>query len=200
MQTHQDHSHTKTLLVVIDFINDIADKSGKLGGQNSQYIAEHNVIENVNKAIGYARGASIKIAHVKVGFSPSYIECPCHSPIFGNAKKTGALQLNTWGTDFLEAIDVHRQDFIVIKHRVSALYNTNLTCVLTANRINNIIIAGISTDMAVEATSRDAHDQDYRITVLEDACAAADSKRHQASINNLARIARVQTVDQWING
>jgi len=188
----------KKLLLVIDFINDIVDANGKLGANFAPFIQKHAVLQHANQAIAHARKQDILIAHVKVGFSHNYVECPLHSPIFGSAKKFGALLLNTWGTEFHPDIDVQPQDHVLVKHRVSSFYNTDLECVLRAHRIEEIIITGVSTDMAVELATREAHDRDYIVTVLKDACGAHSAEKHQASIDNLSRVAQIKTVDEWI--
>ncbi|WP_116963658.1 isochorismatase family cysteine hydrolase [Fastidiosibacter lacustris] len=188
----------KKILLVIDFINDIVHENGKLGTNFSPFLQKYAVLDHANQAISHARKQDILIAHVKVGFSRSYIECPQHSPIFGNAKKFSALMLDTWGTKFHEKIDVQIQDHILVKHRISSFYNTDLECVLRANQIEEIIITGVSTDMAVELAAREAHDRDYIVTVLKDACGAHSEEKHEASINNILRIAQVKTIDDWI--
>ncbi|MDC0534443.1 cysteine hydrolase [Francisellaceae bacterium] len=185
------------LLLVIDFINDIVHPEGKLGEGFAPYIEKNHVLESANEAIAYARSNHTLIAHVKVGFNKNYLECPQSSPIFSGAKKYNALELNTWGTEFHHKMDVQPQDHILVKHRISAFYNTDLECVLRANKVDDIIIAGVSTDMAVEAAARDAHDRDYNVIVLKDACGAHDEKTHNASIENVSRIATVKTVAEW---
>ncbi|APC97189.1 cysteine hydrolase family protein [Francisella frigiditurris] len=187
------------LLLAIDFINDIVHPDGKLGAKFTPYLQENNVLENATKAIKHAREKNILVAHVKVTFSKTYIECPEWSPIFGSAKKNNALELNTWGTQFHEKIDIKENDHILIKHRISAFYNTDLESVLRANKIEEIIIIGVSTDMTVELTSREAHDRDYKVTVLKDACGSHASDTHNASLANISRVGMVKTVQEWIN-
>ena len=84
----------KQLLLLIDFINEIVHPDGKRSG-TSAYVAEHYVMQHANEAIAIAREKELPIVHVKVGFSPNYIECPLHSPLFGKSKQDEALQLGT---------------------------------------------------------------------------------------------------------
>ncbi|MCF6767158.1 cysteine hydrolase [Thiotrichales bacterium 19S11-10] len=187
------------LLLAIDFINDIVHEDGAFGKYNAPYLTEHNVLENANKAIKHARENNIPVAHVKVGFSKSYLECPAQSPVFSNARKFKALELGTWGTEFHDYMDVQEDDYIITKHRISAFYNTDLECVLRANGIDEIIIIGVSTQMTVELTAREAHDRDYIVTVLEDACGANDFETHTGSVNSIKKIATVSSVNDWIS-
>ncbi|KEI36043.1 hypothetical protein FRA_24c01290 [Francisella sp. W12-1067] len=188
----------KKVLLSIDFINEIVHPEGKLAAKFIPNLVKNDVIGNANLAISKARANDIQVIHVKVGFSANYIECPENSPIFSNAKKFNALELGKWGTKIYDQIDVKANDHIVIKHRISAFYNTDLECVLKANDFKDIIIMGVSTDMAVELTAREAHDRDYNVTVLEDACTTYSEAAHVASINNISRVASVKTVGQWL--
>src|SRR3990167_762086 len=138
-----------TALLVLDFINDIVHHDGKIAG-SATFVKEHHIIENANRVIAFARKNTIPIVFVKVGFNKNYLDCPVNSPVFSYAKKQQALQLDTWGTEFHETIDYQPTDLVVTKHRVSAFYSTSLEAFLRAHHIENIIIAGMSTDMAVQ--------------------------------------------------
>ncbi len=185
----------KTALLVLDFINDIVHPEGKIAG-SANFIKEHHVFEKANKVIAFARQHTIPIVFVKVGFSQGHAECPENSPIFGGAKKLQALQLNTWGTEFYAGIDVQPQDLMMVKHRVSAFYGTALEAFLRANKIEDLIIIGVSTDMAVQTTAREAHDRDYQVTIVADACAAGNQENHDDALRLVGRVAKVVASDQ----
>ena len=185
----------QSLVLIIDFINDIVHPEGKIAA-SANYIAHNNVIAKVNNVLTFARKEKHLIAHVKVGFSANYIECPEQSPIFGKAKEFKALQLGTWGTEFHHDIVSGSNDIVIVKHRVSALYATPLETILRSQKINTVIISGVSTNMAVETTARELHDRDYRIVIVKDACAAATTEIHEASLKSLERIATVCTSNE----
>lgn len=135
---------------------------------------------------------------MKVGFSDNYIECPKKSPVFSKAPENGVLKLGEWGTEFHDDMDVRPEDKIIIKHRISALYNTDLETVLRANGVETLYICGVSTNMAVELTAREAHDRDYQVVVISDACASMDEVGHQAALKVLGRIAKITTVAELV--
>ena len=188
-----------TLLLVADFINEIVDPKGAFGAHNAARIIEDKTIEKANRAIAWARKHAVKIAHVKVGFSENYTECPKNSPMFGKAPEYGVLKLESWGTEFHKDMNVKAEDAIIVKHRVSALYGTKLEPLLQANNIEHVIISGVSTTYVVEATARELHDRDYAVTVISDACNAATKSAHEASLEALSRFCRILTVDKLIN-
>lgn len=179
-----------SLLLTVDFINDIVHPEGKFASA-AQYVLENNTLQQAHQAIQFCRQQTIPIIHVKLGFSPNYLECPQNSPLFTKAKKLGALKLGEWGTEFHEVMDIKPQDNIIIKHRVSALYATPLASILTANQIDQVFIAGVSTNMAVETVARELHDRDYQVVIIEDACGAASKENHQAALNSLSRFSKI---------
>lgn len=180
----------KSALIVIDFINDIVHKDSIMG-TTAQFVEQYKVIDRANDAMHFARAHGIPVVLVKVGFNAGYPECPPHSPVFANAKKFGKLQLNTWGTEFHEALQYHKDDLVITKHRVSPLYATDLETFLRANQIDTLFIAGVSTDMAVQTLAREAHDRDYQVNIIADACGAYTLEIHQFTLKCLERVAAI---------
>ncbi|VXA77213.1 MULTISPECIES: cysteine hydrolase family protein [Aeromonas] len=186
-------------LLVIDFINDIVHPQGKLASC-AAHSEEQQAIHHANQAISYARERGWKVIFVKIGFEPHYHAQPKHSPMFGKAHQYKALMLGSIGTDFHEALDVDTtSDIIISKPRVNPFYATSLEAVLRANNVSHLWICGVSTEWAIQSAVRDAHDRDYEVTVLEDACAAGNASQHQHSITMLSRIARIMTVEEMLS-
>ena len=183
------------LLLVIDFINDIVHPEGKRSSV-APYVTEHQVIQHANQAISFARSNDIDIVHVKVGFNSNYKECPTNSPLFSSAKKDDALLLGTWGTEFHKDLDVQESDTVIVKHRVSALYATPLETILRASHVEQVYVCGVSTNMAIETVTRELHDRDYQVVVIQDACGAANEEVHKASLFTLSRIATVCNAEE----
>lgn len=187
----------KTALIALDYIIDIMHPEGKISKSAGQ-ASERKIVEKINLALDHARNSDWLTVLVKVGFHPGYLEHPKSSPMLGKAQEFEALALGERGTEFHPDLKVSENDAIVVKPRVSAFYGTYLEPLLRAQKIERIVIAGVSTTWAVQATARDAHDRDYQILVLEDACAAADSLDHEASIRQLANIAKIIKLDELV--
>jgi len=187
-----------SLLLIIDFINEIVNPKSK-AGVCANYVKRYNVIKKTNQAIQYACDKNIPIVFVKVGFSDDYKECPRNSPMFGKLPELGLLKLSSWGCEFHPDLAVTENDQVIVKHRVSAYYNTKLPDILKEKNIDTVVISGVSTNMTVELTSKELHDRDYNVIVLEDACGAADETIHQASIQTLQRLTKVMLVEEWMH-
>jgi ureidoacrylate peracid hydrolase len=78
------------------------------------------------------------------------------------------------------------EEKIILKHRYSAFYNTDLETVLRCLKIEDIVITGIMTNMCCESTARDAYYRDYRVFFLADATGSINEEMHLASLLNLA--------------
>ena len=88
---------------------------------------------------------------------------------------------------------------VVLKHRYSAFYNTDLETVLRCLKIEDIVISGIMTNMCCESTARDAYYRDYRVFFLADATGTINEEMHLASLLNIAfGFANVMTADEVI--
>jgi nicotinamidase-related amidase len=180
-------------LILIDFINDIVHEVGKLAKKGyADFVKKNEVFQKLSDALQHAREQKILVIHVRIGFSPTYIEQPKSSPVFGSAHEVQALRLGEWGTQFHEQVAVQDTDIIITKHRVSAFYATPLDLILKNNGIDSIFVAGVATDLAVSNTVRDAHDRDYSVTVLADCCAAASEEDHNSALLSLRKIAQVK--------
>ena len=183
---------TKSVLILLDFINEIVDEKGKFAGKGyTAFLKAHGTLDNVNVAIAKAREKNIPIIFVRMGFSPDYREWPEASLLFGMAKKFGALQLGTWATEISSSINKTDADFLITKHRVSAFYATSLEAVLRTLKVDTVLLGDVATDLVVQSTARDAHDRDYRVVVLEDLCGAGSEEDHASALHTLAKIATV---------
>lgn len=187
----------KSILLILDMQNDLIHPHGP-GAQSplEGQVRARNLLEKTATAIQNARKKGLLIGFVRVAFSPDYREGNPNSPIFGPVQKNGLLQLNQWGCAIHEALETRPEDFMIIKHRVSPFYNTDLELLLRKNGINRIYCCGVSTQAAVQAAVRDAHDRDFEVVLLEDCCAAHSATEHANSVESLRRFCTVTTSEQ----
>ncbi|WP_299003757.1 isochorismatase family cysteine hydrolase [uncultured Shewanella sp.] len=184
-----------TAIITLDFINEICHEKGKLA-QYVDRIEANNVISNANQLIEWGRKRGHLIGHVRVGFRADHKEIASVSPLFSGAKANNALVLDSWGGAFCESLNREVTDVSIIKHRVSAFYGTELDLMLRANRIERLILCGVSTNNAVELTAREAHDRDYQVILVTDACETNTDEEQAASLRFLSRIAQLSTVNE----
>lgn len=189
----------ETAFVFIDFINEIVDSKGKLAGKGYAKFAEaNNSLQNTATLLNNARASGSAIIHVRIGFSPDYKEQPENSPLFGAAKKFGALKLGDWGTEFHPLVSPVLDEVVIVKHRVSPFYGTPLNLILKTYGVKKLVLSGCATDVAVQSAARDAHDRDYACIVAADCCIAASEDDHHQALRMLAKVASIQQVDSLL--
>lgn len=94
-------------------------------------------------------------------------------------------------TEIVSSITKGGNDRLVRKSRISSFYNTQLDQILTEEDVSTLLIGGISTDLAVESATRDAHDRNFKVIVLEDLCAAANEEGQETGLKHLSKIAHI---------
>jgi nicotinamidase-related amidase len=94
----------------------------------------------------------------------------------------------------LGAID---SDIRVIKRQWGAFYGTDLELQLRRRGIEHIVLGGISTNIGVESTARNACELGFGIVFAEDAMSAASGEHHAFAIENIfPRLGRVRSAAQ----
>ena len=185
----------KKALLVIDYINEIVDANGKLATKGyAGFITEHDTFTKLNTTIDAFRKAGDPIIFVRLAFNPAYTNQPKTSPVFGKAHEFGILADGTWSSEINSAVDYRKEaDEVVVKTRVSAFHETGLTDLLRKKGVGEVYITGVATDLAVEAAARSAHDNDFVVKVVTDACAAANQQDHEKSLHVLPKLAQLVT-------
>jgi nicotinamidase-related amidase len=84
-------------------------------------------------------------------------------------------------------------DIVITKNRFNAFIGTDLEQLLQAANIELVIIAGLTTPVCVEGTVKGAHERDYRVILLKDACASQALDRsaeesHDAAIAEMGAL------------
>ncbi|MEO6091626.1 MAG: cysteine hydrolase [Novosphingobium sp.] len=187
----------KSIFLVMDMMNDLVAEDGFNAQTYGIQVKQRNVLENTAKAIAKARAAGCQVGYVRIGFSPDYREAPEASPIFSGARKNGIFKLGTKGTEVHPAIAPEESDFDIVKHRVSPFYGTSLEPILRANRIERVILCGVSTNGVVHSGAREAHDRDFECIILEDCCAGVTPDEHMHALACLGRFATITTGDAF---
>jgi len=187
----------RSIYLVLDMQNDLVHAEGPNGKSPlGEQVQGREILAKTAQAIAKARAADVLVGFVRVGFSEGYPECPEGSQVFSGAPKAGLFKLGAWGTEIHPDLEQKVGDIQVTKHRVSPFYATTLEAQLRANNVQRIYCSGVSTQAVLQATVRDAHDRDYEVIVLEDACAAHSEQEHANSMGSIARFCTAQSTDE----
>ena len=88
--------------------------------------------------------------------------------------------------DILPDLAPQPSEKVILKHRYSAFYNTDLETVLRCLGIEDLVVTGVMTNMCCESTARDAYFRDYRVFFVADGTGSVTEEMQLASLLNLA--------------
>lgn len=166
----------KTALLVMDYQSGILDRVGD---------KKDALLANATKLLDAARKASVRVVYVVVKFRPGYPEVSPNNMSFSMLKGSNMFAAGTPGTEIHPAVAPKNDEVVVVKHRVSAFAGTDMDMVLRANGIDTLVMAGISTSGVILSTTRHAADADYKLVVVEDACADPDAEVHRVLVEKI---------------
>ena len=159
-----------TALLIADFY---AEQMSKL-----PHAVNRKCVENTLALRQAARAAGILICYSATVFRPGYVEVSERNKTFSERKRTGGPAI----ADPLKVIHPQMQpaegEPVVGKHRVNAMFGTDLRMILGARNVDTLIMLGFATSGVVLSTTRYAADADYRLFIVEDCCADADPAVH----------------------
>jgi len=85
-------------------------------------------------------------------------------------------------------------DIVIDKRQWGAFYGTPLDLQLRRRGIRKIVLGGISTNVGVESTARDAYERAYDVVFVEDAMSARSAQEHEFAVAHVfRRIGRIAT-------
>ena len=142
-------------------------------------------VQPVRRLVKSCHNASVPVIFTRYVLRPDYVDAGYFATLFPLAKDVHALASDTLDAEFLGDLKPGPEDFLVDKTRYSAFYNTNLEVILRGLNVNSLIVCGVTTEMCVESTVRDAFYRDFRILLVKDAVAAADDARHEAALRTI---------------
>ena len=161
-----------TALLIADFYAEMMDTLA--------HAVDRKVVEKTRALQQAARAAGLLVCYSATVFRPGYIEISDRNKTFSQRKRSGQPAVS----DPVQLIHpsvkpVQGEGEVVVgKHRVNALYGTDLDMTLRANDIHTLVILGYATSGVVLSTVRHAADLDYQLVVVEDCCSDQDPEVH----------------------
>ena len=139
---------------------------------------ERGVVAKTQALQQAAREAGLLVCYSATVFRPGYVEISDRNKTFSQRKASGQPAVSDPLQVIHEGVKPIDGEVVVGKHRVNALYGTDLDMTLRANDIDTIVLLGYATSGVVLSTTRYAADADYRLFVVEDCCSDQDVEVH----------------------
>lgn len=103
-------------------------------------------------------------------------------------------------SELVPELNKQDSDLLITKRQWGAFYGTELDLQLRRRGIDTIVLCGISTNIGVETTAREAYQHGYNVIIAEDACTASSTEEHEHPKKFIfPKIARVRTTEEILN-
>ncbi len=179
----------KTALVVIDVQKGIFAPDRKLEPNTVSQVAT-----NVSKLVLKFRDAGMPVFLVHV---TSIDGRDMLHPVTDQQVQWGSGPRPAGWSDFVEEIKPTDKDIVIAKRQWGAFYGTELDLQLRRRKIETIVLCGVSTNIGVETTARDAYQRGYNQVFAVDAMAANSKDEHEATLKYIfPRIGLLRTTDE----
>ena len=184
----------KTALLLIDLTNEVLHANGTLGGDLSKVAS--TLLEAVRRLVSWARERKLPVIWVRMAFRPGYVDAS-RAMRASAAEMAGRLIDGSWGAELVDGLGRQENDAVITKKRPSAFFGTDLSFVLLGLEVERLIVAGTSTNWAIESTAREAESLDYQVIVARDATGARMGDMHEPALRSIAtRYGEVKTVTE----
>ncbi|MEU4226061.1 isochorismatase family cysteine hydrolase [Nonomuraea sp. NPDC026600] len=176
----------RTALILIDLSNDFVHPLGKaatVGGRDVR--PAQQILPAAGRLADAARQAGVAVIHCQHTTLPAGAS---DSPVWRDARSRASYSAedicldDSWGQAIVDELAPQPGDHIVKKYRYGGFSGTNLELILRSLRRDSVICCGVSTNVCVDTTAREAFSRDFYVTIAADACASWDMNLHAAAL------------------
>lgn len=167
----------KLALVVIDMQRDFIEEGGfgSILGNDVRPLAR--IVPTVRRLLDGFRAAGLPVIHTREGHVPDLSDCPPSK----RARGRGALTIGDAGpmgrilvdgepgNDLVPELAALPGETVILKPGKGAFYATPLDALLKQLGVNHLVFAGVTTEVCVQTTMREANDRGYESLLAEDA-------------------------------
>ena len=161
---------SRTALLIADFYAEMM--------ATVPHAVERGVVAKTQALQQAARDAGLMVCYSATVFRPGYPEISDRNKTFSQRKASGQQAVSDPVQIIHEAVRPVEGEVVAGKHRVNAMFGTDLEMSLRANNIETLIILGYATSGVVLSTTRYASDADFRLIIVEDCCSDQDPEVH----------------------
>ena len=180
----------RTAIVMIDMQRDFLEPGGfgETLGNDVSLLAK--AIKPAKALLTWARKLGMLIVHTREGHRPDMADAPpakvergAPSMRIGDPGAMGRILIRgEAGHDIIPELAPLEGEPVVDKPGKGAFYATDLQTILQNHRIENLIVGGVTTEVCVHTTVREANDRGYRCIVAGDCCGSYFPEFHEMGL------------------
>lgn len=188
--TPQSIDPAKVALIIIDMQRDFLEPGGFGAALGNDVSLLQKAVGPCRAVLGAARSAGVLVIHTREGHRPDLSDAPPLKVERGDpALRIGApgpmgriLVRGEPGHDIIPELYPIAGEPVVDKPGKGAFYQTDLELTLHNRAINTLLVCGVTTEVCVNTTVREANDRGLRCIVLSDCCASYFPEFHEAGL------------------